>query len=90
VGSKGVAEQGSQTKGGREGVWPKAEKKIVTSLILMVEVVVDVPKGTSDGFLGVQDVFELLYFKLLMCHKQCSNGLHAVSHCMYGLPICAL
>ena len=42
------------------GVWPKAEKKIVTSPILMAEVVVDVPKGTLDGSPGVQGVFELL------------------------------
>ena len=46
-GHKGVAGQGSQTKGRRGGVWPKAKKKKVTSPILMVEVVVDVPKGTS-------------------------------------------
>ena len=31
------------------GVQPKAEKKNVTSPILMAEVVVDVPKGTLDG-----------------------------------------
>ena len=42
------------------GVWPKAEKKIVTSLILMAEVVVDMPKGTSDGSPGVQDVLKSL------------------------------
>ena len=41
------------------GVRPKAEKK-VTSPILMAEVVVDVPKRTSDGSTGVQVVFELL------------------------------
>ena len=40
-----------------DGFWPKAEKKKVTSPILMAEVVVDVPEGTSDG---VQDVFESL------------------------------
>ena len=46
---------------GLEGaVWPKAKKKIVTSPILMAEVVVDMPKGTSDGSPGVQDVFESL------------------------------
>ena len=55
--AKGVAERGSRTKGRRGGVWPKAEKKKVTSPILMAEVVVDVPEGTSDG---VQDVFESL------------------------------
>ena len=58
--SKGVAERGSRTKGWRGGVRPKAEKKIVTSPILMAEVVVDVPKRTSDGSPGVQDVFESL------------------------------
>ena len=42
------------------GVQPKAEKKIVTSPILMAEVVVDVPKGTLDGSPGFQDVFEWL------------------------------
>ena len=36
--------------GGEGGL---AEKKIVTSPILMAEVVVDVPKGTSDGSPGV-------------------------------------
>jgi len=35
-----------------------AEKKIVTSPILMAEVVVEAPKGTLDGSPGVQDVFE--------------------------------
>jgi hypothetical protein len=47
---------------GGGGVWPKAKKKKVTSLILMAEVVGDVPKGTSDhpdGSPAVQDVFEL-------------------------------
>ena len=39
------------------GVQPKAEKKIVTSPFLMVEVVVNMPKGTLDGS---QDVFESL------------------------------
>ena len=43
------------------GVQPKAEKKKVTPPILMAEVVVDVPKGTSDGSPGVQDVFESLW-----------------------------
>ena len=57
---KGVAERGSRTKGWRGGVWPKAGKKKVTSPILMVKVVVDVPKGTSDGSPGVQDAFESL------------------------------
>ena len=60
VTSKGVAERGSRTKGWRGGVQPKAEKKIVTSRILMAEVVIDVLKGTSDGSPGVQDVFESL------------------------------
>jgi hypothetical protein len=41
-------------------VQPKAEKKKVTSPILMAEVVIDVPKGTLDGFPGVQYVFESL------------------------------
>ena len=45
---------------GVRGVQPKAEKKIVTSPILMVKVVVDVPKGTSDGSPGVRDMFESL------------------------------
>ena len=58
--NKGVAERGSRTKGWRGGVWPKAEKKIVTSPTLMTEVVVEVPKGTLDGSPGVQDVFESL------------------------------
>jgi hypothetical protein len=40
----------------------------------VAEVVIDVPKETSDGSPGVQDVFELLYFKLLVSHKRCSNG----------------
>ena len=53
-----MAERRSRTKGWRGG--SKAEKKIVTSPILMVKVVVDVPKGTSDGSPGVQDVFESL------------------------------
>ena len=59
---KGVAERGSCTKGWKGGVRPKAEKKKVTSSILMAEVVVDVPvpKGTSDGSTGVKVVFELL------------------------------
>ena len=38
----------------------EGRKKIVTSPILMAEVVVDVPKRTSDGSPGVQDVFESL------------------------------
>ena len=50
-------ERSIQLKGGTRipnqglegGVRPKAEKKIVTSPILMVEVVVEVPKGTLDG-----------------------------------------
>ena len=58
--NKGVAERGSRTKGWKGGVRPKAEKKNVTSPILMAEVVIDVPKGTSDGSTGVQVVFELL------------------------------
>ena len=35
-------------------------KKKVTAPILMAEMVIDVPKGTSDGSPGVQDVFESL------------------------------
>ena len=36
-------------------------KKKVTSLILMMEVVTDMPEGTSDGSARVKDVvFELL------------------------------
>jgi hypothetical protein len=42
------------------GVRPKAEKKKVTSPILMAEVVADMPEGTSDGSARVQYVFELL------------------------------
>jgi hypothetical protein len=42
------------------GFRPKAEKIIVTSPILIAEVVVDVPKETSDRSPGAQDVFELL------------------------------
>ena len=45
---------------GRGGVQAKAEKINVTLPILMVEVVVDVTKGTLDGSPGVQDVFESL------------------------------
>jgi len=45
--------------GGRV-VRPKAEKKIVTSPILIAEVVADVPEGTSDGSARVLYVFELL------------------------------
>jgi hypothetical protein len=60
VSSKGVAERGSRTKGWGGRVRPKAEKKKVTSPILMAEVVADVPEGTSDGSARVQYVFELL------------------------------
>ena len=42
------------------GVRPKAKKNIVTSLILMVEVIADVPKGTLDGSARVKNVLELL------------------------------
>jgi len=42
------------------GARPKAEKKKVTSPILMAEVVADVPEGTPDGSARVQFVFELL------------------------------
>ena len=45
---------------GGGGVQLKAKQKIVTSLILMVEVVADVPKGTLDGSARVQNVLELL------------------------------
>ena len=38
----------------------KGRKKKVTSPILMVKVVVDMPKGTLDGSPGVQDAFESL------------------------------
>ena len=38
----------------------EGRKKKVTTPILMVEVVIDVPKETSDGSPGVQDVFESL------------------------------
>ena len=47
-----IPNQGSEGGGLAEG-----RKKKVTSPILMAEVVVDVPEGTSDG---VQDVFESL------------------------------
>jgi hypothetical protein len=53
IAAKGVGGCGSRTKGWREGVRPKAEKKFVTSPILMAEVVpdvpFDVPKATSNG-----------------------------------------
>ena len=55
-----IPNQGLEGVEGGRGVRLKAEKNIVTSPILMAEVVVDVPKGTSDGSPGVQDVFELL------------------------------
>ena len=42
------------------GVRPKTKKNIVTSLILMVEVIADVPKGTFDGSARVKNVLELL------------------------------
>jgi hypothetical protein len=58
----------------RMGGGRRPKKKIVTLPILMVEAVIDVPKGTSDGSPGVQEVFESLYFKLLMSCEQCSNG----------------
>ena len=38
----------------------EGRKKKVTTPILTAEVVVDVPKETSDGSPGVQDVFESL------------------------------
>ena len=58
--TKGGAECGSWTKGWKGGVQPNAEKKIVTSLILMVEVVADVPKGTLDGSAIFQNVEQVL------------------------------
>ena len=48
----------NQGLGGRSS--RRLKKKIVTSLILMVEVVADVPKGTLDGSARVQNVLELL------------------------------
>ena len=58
-GSLGVkgAERGSRLNQRWEGGPAEGRKKKVTSPILMVEVVVDVPKGT---FPGVQNVFESL------------------------------
>ena len=44
----------------RGGCPAEGQKKKVTTPILMVEVVIDVPKGTLDGSPGVQDVFESL------------------------------
>ena len=55
--SQGVAEPGGSRTKGWKGVRPKAEKKKVTPPIVMVEVVIGVPKGTSEGFPEVQDVF---------------------------------
>ena len=46
------------------GVRPKTEKKLVTSPILMVEVVIDMPEGTSAGSPGVQDMFQCLKLKM--------------------------
>ena len=51
---KGVAGHGSQTKGWGEGVWLKAEKKKVTPINSMLEVVSDMPLATSDGFRWVR------------------------------------
>ena len=51
-----MAEQG--VKGGGSGRRPK--KKVVTSPIFMAEVAIEVPKGTLDGCLGIQDVFKSL------------------------------
>ena len=47
---KGVVGRGSRTKGWGEGVRPKAEKKKVTPINSMLEVVSNVPLATSDGF----------------------------------------
>ena len=58
--TRGWRNEDPEPRVGGGGVQPKAEKKIVTSPILMAEVVVDVPKRTSDGSPGVQDVFESL------------------------------
>jgi len=58
--SRGWWNKDPEPRVGGRGVWPKAKKKIVTSLILMAEVVVDAPRGTLDGSPGVQDVFESL------------------------------
>ena len=46
---------------GLEGGGPaEGQKKIATSLILIVEVVAEVPKKTLDGSARVQNVLELL------------------------------
>ena len=58
--SRGWRNEDPAPRVGRGVVRPKAEKKKVTSPILIAEVVVDVPKGTLDGSTGVRDVFELL------------------------------
>ena len=58
--ARGWRNEDPEPRVGGGGVQPKAEKKKVTSPILMAEVVVDVPKGTLDGSTGVRDVFESL------------------------------
>ena len=58
--TRGWRNEDPKLRVGEGGVWPKAGNKKVTSPILMVKVVVDMPKGTSDGSPGVQDVFESL------------------------------
>ena len=57
---RGWRNEDPEPRVGGGGDRPRAEKKIVTSPILMAEVVIDVPKGTSDGSPGVQDVLESL------------------------------
>ena len=54
--SKGVAGRGSRTKGRGGEVRPKAEKKKVSPINLMVEVVSDVPLATSDDFSRLREV----------------------------------
>jgi len=58
--SRGWRNEDPEPRVGGRGVRPKAEKIIVTSPILMAEVFVDAPKGTSDGSPRVQGVFEWL------------------------------
>ena len=57
---KGVRNVDPEPRVGGEGSSQRLKKKIVTSLILMVEMIADVPKETLDGSARVQNVLELL------------------------------
>ena len=50
---RGWRNEDPEPRVGGGGSGRRLKKKIVTSPILMVEVVVDVPKGTLDGSTGV-------------------------------------